>query len=73
MGELSNRRACASCLDGKALDFDFSMAFQPIVDLRTSTFAAGRPLDSSVTQARLCSRPHLKWTDRSVTSAAAAT
>lgn len=25
---------CRACRDGKALDFDFSMAFQPIVDLR---------------------------------------
>ncbi|AMA44232.1 EAL domain-containing protein [Pseudomonas alabamensis] len=40
MGELSNKRACASCLDGKALDFDFSMAFQPIVDLRDSSIYA---------------------------------
>lgn len=34
MGEHSNKRACSSCKDGTALDFDFSMAFQPIVDLR---------------------------------------
>jgi EAL domain-containing protein (putative c-di-GMP-specific phosphodiesterase class I) len=26
---------CTGCRDGKALDFDFSMAFQPIVDLTT--------------------------------------
>jgi EAL domain-containing protein (putative c-di-GMP-specific phosphodiesterase class I) len=26
---------CTGCRDGKALDFDFSMAFQPIVDLST--------------------------------------
>jgi EAL domain-containing protein (putative c-di-GMP-specific phosphodiesterase class I) len=26
---------CAGCRDGEALDFDFSMAFQPIVDLET--------------------------------------
>ena len=31
-------RACAGCRDGAALDFTFSMAFQPIVDLET-----GRP------------------------------
>jgi EAL domain-containing protein (putative c-di-GMP-specific phosphodiesterase class I) len=28
---------CAGCRDGEALDFDFSMAFQPIVDLETGT------------------------------------
>ncbi|SMF70877.1 EAL domain-containing protein [Allosphingosinicella indica] len=27
--------ACTGCRDGRALDFDFSMAFQPIVDLAT--------------------------------------
>lgn len=27
--------ACTGCRDGKSLDFDFSMAFQPIVDLQT--------------------------------------
>ncbi len=27
--------ACNGCRDGNTLDFDFSMAFQPIVDLRT--------------------------------------
>jgi len=28
-------RMCTGCRDGAALDFDFSMAFQPIVDLET--------------------------------------
>lgn len=28
---------CSGCRDGAALDFDFSMAFQPIVDVRTGT------------------------------------
>lgn len=28
-------KACAGCRDGGALDFDFSMAFQPIVDVQT--------------------------------------
>jgi EAL domain-containing protein (putative c-di-GMP-specific phosphodiesterase class I) len=27
--------ACSGCRDGQSLDFDFSMAFQPIVDLQT--------------------------------------
>jgi hypothetical protein len=27
--------SCTGCRDGKSLDFDFSMAFQPIVDLST--------------------------------------
>jgi len=31
-------KSCAGCRDGEALDFDISMAFQPIVDLET-----GRP------------------------------
>ena len=26
---------CSGCRDGAALDFDFSMAFQPLVDMRT--------------------------------------
>lgn len=30
-------KACAGCRDGGALDFDFSMAFQPIVDIQTAT------------------------------------
>jgi EAL domain-containing protein (putative c-di-GMP-specific phosphodiesterase class I) len=29
------RMACQGCRDGQSLDFDFSMAFQPIVDLET--------------------------------------
>jgi EAL domain-containing protein (putative c-di-GMP-specific phosphodiesterase class I) len=28
-------KACAGCRDGSALDFDFSMAFQPIIDVET--------------------------------------
>jgi EAL domain-containing protein (putative c-di-GMP-specific phosphodiesterase class I) len=28
-------RACAGCRDGAALDFDFTMAFQPILDVET--------------------------------------
>ncbi|WP_223824911.1 EAL domain-containing protein [Pseudomonas profundi] len=31
---------CQSCRDGKALAFDFSMAFQPIVDLRDNSLYA---------------------------------
>jgi EAL domain-containing protein (putative c-di-GMP-specific phosphodiesterase class I) len=31
---------CTGCRDGKELDFAFSMAFQPIVDLRTSEVSA---------------------------------
>ena len=31
---------CASCRDGQALDFDFSMAFQPIIDLRDRSLYA---------------------------------
>ena len=31
---------CASCRDGEALDFDFSMAFQPIVDMRDQSVYA---------------------------------
>ena len=26
---------CSGCRDGAALDFDFSMAFQPLVDMQT--------------------------------------
>lgn len=32
---MTNFRACSGCRDGAALDFDFSMAFQPILDLET--------------------------------------
>jgi len=31
---------CAHCRDGKALDFDFSIAFQPIVDMRDQSLHA---------------------------------
>lgn len=35
---LDDRRiACPGCRDGAALDFDFAMAFQPIMDIRTGT------------------------------------
>jgi EAL domain-containing protein (putative c-di-GMP-specific phosphodiesterase class I) len=30
-------KACTGCRDGDALDFDFSMAFQPIMDMHTQT------------------------------------
>ncbi|MGR6331382.1 EAL domain-containing protein [Sphingomonas sp. XXL09] len=30
-------KACFGCRDGEALSFDFSMAFQPIVDIETNT------------------------------------
>ena len=30
-------KACTGCRDGDALDFDFSMAFQPIIDIVTET------------------------------------
>ena len=37
---MSSNLPCAGCRDGAALDFDFSMAFQPIVDAETgSAFA----------------------------------
>lgn len=32
---MSSPSICAACHDGTSLDFDFSMAFQPIVDTRT--------------------------------------
>jgi len=32
---VSSLRPCAGCRDGAALDFDFSMAFQPILDLES--------------------------------------
>ncbi len=31
---MQDRIACAGCRDGKPLDFEFTMAFQPIVDMR---------------------------------------
>ncbi|WP_052128802.1 EAL domain-containing protein [Neosynechococcus sphagnicola] len=31
---------CSACLDGEGLDFDFTMAFQPIVDLHTLSIFA---------------------------------
>ena len=31
---------CAECRDTSALGFDFTMAFQPIIDLRTRTLFA---------------------------------
>src|SRR4051812_34146911 len=41
--------------------------------IRTEAPGTGAPLSRPVTQARDVARPHLKWTERSVTSAAAAT
>ncbi len=35
---------CSECLNGKALDFDFTMAFQPIVDISTRTVYAQEAL-----------------------------
>lgn len=34
-----NSSPCPGCRDGAALDFDFAMAFQPIVDAETGVFA----------------------------------
>ena len=34
------QRGCAGCRDGSRLSFDFSMAFQPIVDVETETVFA---------------------------------
>ena len=34
------RQVCGGCRDGDALDFDFSMAFQPIANLSTRTVFA---------------------------------
>lgn len=35
--ETPSAKSCAGCRDGAALDFAFSMAFQPIVDVETGT------------------------------------
>lgn len=40
MSEQPSLPPCASCRDGQALDFDFSMAFQPIIDLRDRSLHA---------------------------------
>lgn len=40
MSEHTPLQPCASCRDGEALDFDFSMAFQPIVDTRDQSVYA---------------------------------
>ncbi len=49
--------ACAACRDGQALDFEFTMAFQPIVDLRDRSVyayeALVRGLDGSSAQSIL--------------------
>lgn len=46
MNEVNNFRniGCKECLDGAALDFEFSMAFQPIVDVRSKTVFAQEAL-----------------------------
>lgn len=38
--EVEPRAACSACRDGHALDFDFTMAFQPIVDVVAQTIVA---------------------------------
>jgi EAL domain-containing protein (putative c-di-GMP-specific phosphodiesterase class I) len=40
MSELPPKPTCAACQDGAALEFDFSMAFQPIVDMRDRSLFA---------------------------------
>jgi EAL domain-containing protein (putative c-di-GMP-specific phosphodiesterase class I) len=40
MRDQSSIPPCASCQNGAALDFEFSMAFQPIVDLRDNSLFA---------------------------------
>lgn len=40
MNEHLSKQACASCRGGQGLDFDFTMAFQPIVDLRDRSLYA---------------------------------
>ena len=40
--------ACSGCRDGDALDFDFSMAFQPIVNVRDKTVFAYEALARGV-------------------------
>lgn len=37
---MSSASTCAACHDGTPLEFDFSMAFQPIVDTREHTVFA---------------------------------
>ncbi len=36
--------ACKSCIDGTGLDFDFTMAFQPIVDIKNKKIFAHEAL-----------------------------
>lgn len=40
MSEHPPKPTCAACQDGAALEFDFSMAFQPIVDMRDRSLFA---------------------------------
>jgi len=40
MNEQPSKPTCAACQDGAALEFDFSMAFQPIVDMRDRSLFA---------------------------------
>lgn len=40
MSEPPSIPSCAHCRDGQALDFEFSMAFQPIVDMRDQSLHA---------------------------------
>ncbi len=40
MNEQPDKPTCAACQDGAALEFDFSMAFQPIVDIRDRSLFA---------------------------------
>ena len=42
--EVSTTFACKSCLDGTGLDFDFTMAFQPIVDVKSQQIFAHEAL-----------------------------
>lgn len=46
MSTVKNYRelGCSECLNGRALNFDFSMAFQPIVDVSTRTIFAQEAL-----------------------------
>lgn len=42
--EASINFACKSCIDGTGLDFDFTMAFQPIVDIKNKNIFAHEAL-----------------------------
>jgi len=44
MNEPFNQLGCRACLDGAGLGFDFTMAFQPIVDISTKTIFAHEAL-----------------------------